>query len=239
MYGKHGGRHIERDIFIADPGFVLVAIDLNQVDMRAIAGHCQDPAYMALFEPGRDAHAEISARVFHDAHGGHCPKDCPLRQSAKSRGHGWNYGMGPERMIRDGVDPDTAYEFDNGMKAEFPVLCAWRDNIRAIAAGGGILDNGFGRRMKADPARAYTVGPALMGQGPAADILKEWMLNCPREFDKYRLITVHDEQVFQFPEAGWEEMTREVVRASEGDFMGVPILCDVSGPGRSWGEISA
>ena len=239
VFGKHGGRHVERDIFVPDEGFVLMSFDLSQVDMRAVAGHSQDPAYMALFEPGRDAHAEIAARVFGDPHGGHCPKDCELRQAAKSRGHGWNYGMGPERMIRDGVAPDVAYGFDNGMRAEFGILCAWREGIRARAAAGEILDNGFGRHMKADPARAHTVGPALMGQGPAADILKEWMLACPRELDRYRLITVHDEQVFQFPEDSWEEMAREVVRAAEGDFMGVPILVDQSGPGLSWGEISA
>jgi DNA polymerase-1 len=238
VFGKHGGRHVERDILIPDEGFVLMSFDLSQVDMRAIAGHCQDPAYMALFEPGRDAHAEIAVRVFGDPHGGHCPKGCQMRQDAKSRGHGWNYGMGPDRMIRDGVDPKVAYGFDNGMKQEFPVLCAKRDEWRATAEAGGILDNGFGRRMRADPAEAYTVAPALMGQGTAADIMKQWILNCPRELDQYRMVTVHDEQVFQFPEADWQDMSRAVVQASEGDFMGVPILCDQSGPGRSWGEIS-
>ena len=194
---------------------------------------------MALFEPGRDAHAEIAVRVFGDPHGGHCPKGCQMRQDAKSRGHGWNYGMGPDRMIRDGVDPKVAYAFDNGMKQEFPVLCAKRDEWRAIAQNGGVLDNGFGRKMRADPRDAHTVAPALMGQGTAADIMKQWILNCPRELDQYRMVTVHDEQVFQFPEADWQDMSRTVVQASEGDFMGVPILCDQSGPGRSWGEISA
>jgi DNA polymerase-1 len=147
--------------------------------------------------------------------------------------------MGPERMIKDGTDPAVAYGFDNGMKAEFPVLCSWRDGVRAHAEAGGILDNGFGRHMKADPRSAHTVAPALMGQGTAADILKEWMLKCPRELDQYRLVTVHDEQVFQFPEVDWQEMSRAVVQAAEGEFMGVPILVDQAGPGLSWGEISA
>lgn len=245
VFGKHGGRHVERDIFVADPGFVLVSFDLSQVDMRAVAAHCQDPAYLALFAPGRDVHAEIAVRVFGDPHGGHCPKGCEVRQSAKARGHGWNYGMGPERMVRDGVDPANAYGFDNGMREQFPQLCAWREGIREMGRAGLILDNGFGRRMLADPARAYTVAPALMGQGTAADLLKMCMLRTPREFDKYRVVAVHDDQVFQFPEKDWEEMAREVVRAMTFDWappgkaMTVPIECDVSGPGRTWGEISA
>ena len=68
--------------------------------------------------------------------------------------------------------------------------------------------------MRADPRFAYTVAPALMGQGTAADILKTWMLNCPRELDQYRLVTVHDEQVFQFPETDWREMSAAVVRSN-------------------------
>ena len=228
VFGKHDGKHVERDIFIPDEGFVLMAFDLAQVDMRAIAGHCQDPAYMALFGPGRDAHAEIAALLG------------ITRQQAKKAGHGWNYGLGASKMIGEwGMDPEVVHRFTSGMEARFPVLCARRDEWRALAEAGGLLDNGFGRRMKADPLFAYTVAPALMGQGTAADILKEWMLNCPRELDKYRLVTVHDEQVFQFPEADWRDMAAAVVRAAEGEFMGVPIMCDQSGPGRSWGEISA
>ena len=88
VFGKHGGRHVERDIFTADEGHVLFSCDLSQVDMRGIAALCQDEAYMAIFaDASRDAHAEIAAQVFGDPHGGHCPKDCQLRQNAKARGH--------------------------------------------------------------------------------------------------------------------------------------------------------
>ena len=93
--------------------------------------------------------------------------------------------------------------------------------------------------MRADPGRAHTVAPALMGQGTAADIMKEVMLRTPREFDKYRLVTVHDEQLFQFPGADAEEMSREVVRAMTWEFRDVPVWCDESPAGHSWGQISA
>jgi DNA polymerase family A len=237
VLGKRNERLVrERDVLVADPGFVLMSFDLSQVDMRSMAGHSQDPAYMALFGTGpdgrpRDVHKEIAAQVFGTA---------DRRQDAKKIGHGWNYGMGPERMIdKEGIAPDLAYAFDNGMRERFPVLCAWREEIRALGKSGQILDNGFGRRMRCDPRWAHTVAPALMGQGGAADIMKEVMLRTPRELDKHRLAMVHDEQVFQFPVADAAEMAREVVKAMTWEWRGVPITCDQAGPGSSWGEISA
>jgi DNA polymerase-1 len=229
VLGKRDGRHVERDVLVADPGFVLMSFDLSQVDMRAMAGHSQDPAYMALFEPGRDVHSEIAQQVFGTA---------DRRQDAKAVGHGWNYGLGARKMIANGMNPEMVYGFVNGMEASFPQLIAWREQIRRQGEAGEILDNGFGRRMRADPQRAYTVAPALMGQGGARDIMCEVMLRTPRELDKYRLAMVHDEQVFQFPEADAAEMAREVVKAMTWEWRGVPILCDINGPGRTWGEIS-
>jgi DNA polymerase-1 len=243
VFGKHEGRHVERDIFTADPGHVLFSADLSQVDMRGIAALCQDPAYMAIFaDASRDAHAEIAAQVFGDPHGGHCPKDCQLRQDAKARGHGWNYGLGPKRMIEEGADPGMVYSFVNGMAERFPVLCSWREEIRAAARAGQILDTGFGRRMRAEPARAYTVAPALMGQGSAGDIMKQVLLRLDErapELRPYYRVMVHDEQVFSVPERDAEEIIHTVREAFTWEFRGVPITCDVNGPGRTWGEISA
>ena len=238
VYGKHEGRHIERDIYVASPGHVLMSFDLQQVDMRAIAALSQDPAYMELFAPGRDAHSEIAARVF-----GEMPRDGkgrhPRRQDAKARGHGWNYGMGPDRMIRDGVDPEMAYAFDAGMKSAFGTLCARREEWRAHAKAGGILDNGFGRRMRADPQWAHTVAPALMGQGGARDIMGECLLRLDPALRKYLVGQVHDEIILDVPAADAEEAAAECRRAMTWTWRDVPILCDEAGPAQSWGELSA
>ena len=235
VYGKHAGRHVEREVFTADPGEVLLSFDLSQVDMRAIAGHSQDPEYIKLFWPGRDAHTEIALRVFGDA---------KRRQDAKARGHGWNYGMGPERMIRDGVAPELAYGFDHGMKESFPVVCSWREQIRAIGRNGQILDNGFGRRMRCDPHWAYTVAPALMGQGGARDIMCECLLALPSWLWPMMRAMVHDEIIFSVPAGILPDVVRVVTAAMTwtwtppGAALGVPILCDINGPGWSWGDIS-
>jgi DNA polymerase-1 len=233
VFGKRGGKHVERDIFIADDDdSVILSCDLSQVDMRAMAGHCQDPGYMALFgwgEDGRplDPHTMIGEQVGLG------------REPAKAIGHGWNYGLGPARMIRNGLDPEKVYQFVNGMEARFPGLMAWREVIREMGKAGQILDNGFGRRMMCEPSRYYTVAPALMGQGGARDIMCESLLRLPRELWPFLRVMVHDEIVLSVPRWAAEEIGHILIDAMTWFWRGVPILCDLSKPGRSWGAVSA
>ena len=226
VFGKRGGRHHERDIFLPDPGHVLLSFDLSQVDMRSMAGHSQDSNYMSLFASGRDAHQEIADQVGLD------------RQSSKAIGHGWNYGLGAKRMIANGLDPDKVRAFVAGMEQRFPRLIAWREQIREMGKAGEILDNGFGRRMRCDPSRAYTVAPALLGQGGARDIMCESILRMPRELDEYLRVMVHDEVLVSCPKDIVRDVIPVVRQAMTWEWRGVPITCDFAF-GASWGECSA
>jgi P4 family phage/plasmid primase-like protien len=227
VYGKHDGKHIERAVFVADEGEVLITCDASQVDMRAIAGHCQDPAYMALFQPGRDAHQEIADLLGIS------------RQDAKARGHGWNYGLGANAMIRDGADPEVVYAFVNGMKERFPRLIEWREQVREQGGRGELLDNGFGRMMRCDPQQAYTVAPALMGQGGARDLVCDALLRLPEAYWPYLRTFVHDEIVMSVPADRAEEIMAVVKDAFTTTWQNVPILADTTGPALDWGTASA
>lgn len=226
VFGKRGGRHVERDIFLPDPGHVLLSFDLSQVDMRAMAWLSQDHAYRALFAPGKDAHAEIGAQVGLD------------RQAAKMVGHGWNYGLSAARMKREGMDPVMVDAFISGMQQRFPDLIRWRDQIRDIGKSGQILDNGFGRRMRCDPERAFTVAPALMGQGGARDIMCECLLRLPPETYPMLRVMVHDEILLSVPKDIVLDVARDVKAAMTWQLDDdLPVLCDMAS-GMSWGEVS-
>ena len=226
VFGKRGGRHHERDIFLPDDGHVLLSFDLAQIDMRGMAGLSQDPAYMALFEPGKDAHAEVAAQVGLD------------RQSAKAISHGWNYGLGPKRMIANGLDEGKVRAFIAGMEARFGILIAWREEIRARGEAGEILDNGWGRRMACDPKRAYTVAPALMGQGSARDLMCECLLRLPPEIYPMLRVMVHDEILVSVEKKDALEAAAEIKKAFTWEWRGVDITSDLS-MGMTWGEVSA
>jgi DNA polymerase-1 len=231
VFGKRGGRVIERAIFLPDSDdHVLVAADLSQVDMRAMAAHAQDPAYLQLFEPGRDAHTEIAEAVGLS------------RNDAKQIGHGWNYGMAIKGMVSHGVEEAKATQFDQGMRKQFPKLVAWRDDIRRMAEGGKRLDNGFGRMMRPNPARAWTQAPALMGQGTARDLMTECVLRLPVEIVPMVRFMVHDELVFSIPRNDTDRIKGQIMSAMTfewappGAELQVPILADMSAEGSSWSD---
>jgi P4 family phage/plasmid primase-like protien len=228
VMGKRGGKFVERDVFIADRGERIVAVDLDQIDARAIAAHCQDSAYIALFAPGLDAHAEVAEMVWGDR---------SKREAAKAVGHGWNYGMGIAGLVRQGIDESVAVEFDAAMRSRFPGLVEWRDTVRKIAEQGELLDNGFGRMMRPTPDRAWTQGPALIGQGCARDLMMEAVLRLPLEVVAMLRAVVHDELVFSIPTSSLGDVTTTIVEAMSFEWRGVPITAGASKPGRTWGDV--
>jgi DNA polymerase-1 len=128
-------------------------------------------------------------------------------------------------------------QFDQLMRDRFPRLVEWREEVRALAGSGALLDNGFGRMMRPDPQRAHTQGPALMGQGAARDIMMTGLLRLPGEILPMLRAQVHDEIVLSVPADRAEEIGRAVVEALSFEWRGVPITADVSRPGTDWSKV--
>lgn len=238
VVGKRGERYHERDVFVADPGEVMLSVDLAQVDARAVAALSGDPAYREMFAPGRDLHAEVAERVW---------RDRSRREHAKAIGHGWNYGMGLGRLAAEAeVDYLAAQQFDAAMRYQFPRLVEWRDEVRTLAAAGFLLDNGFGRKMNPDPERAHTQGPAFMGQGAARDLMMEGLLRLPRKIYPMLRAIVHDEVVLSVPADIALDVAHAVTSAMSFEWRGVPIIAEPQKTrdgqvrfGRTWGDLYA
>jgi len=230
VFGKRGGRHVERAVLLPDPGELLVAFDLSQVDMRAVAGLSQDQAYIEMLKTD-DPHTELAVALFGD------PK---MRETAKPIGHGWNYGESLKRIsMSNNIEPHLVVQFDRMMRERFSRLVEWQDEVRALASSGALMDNGFGRMMRPDPQRAHTQGPALEGQGAARDIMMEGCLNLPAEVLPMLRAQVHDEIVLSIPADIVEDVSRVVVDALSlhGEpWRGVPILADRSPAGTDWSK---
>lgn len=225
--GKRGPKVVQRAIALPDEGHVLITVDLDQVDMRGIAGHCQDPNYMAMFGPGKDYHQAVADMLG------------VKRDDAKPLGHGANYGMGLETMIARGHDPELVRRYFEMVASQFPIKERWTQEVRDLARSGALLDNGFGRLMRCDEGRAYTQAPALMGQGTARDLMTTAMLRMvdaiPESVHWLRAV-VHDEVVLSVPQKHWQEIGDEVVRAFTFEWRGVPITAGMSKPGKNWAD---
>lgn len=234
--GKRDGRHVERDVFLPEPGHVILCVDLSQVDMRAVAGLCGDTKYAKLFEPGRDAHGIIAGLCW----GGPLDRSNPHREVAKTIAHGWNYGRGWRAIGKvPGVGMDRARRFNAIMRKVFPDLVGWQDDIRAEARDKGILDNGWGRRMRVTKGREYTQAPALMGQGAARDIMMEGLLRLPESIRPWLRGVIHDEVVLSVPEDVVHDVERQVRQALSFEWRGIPVVADEGEWGSSWGAVYA
>lgn len=236
VVGKRGALSVEREVFLPEDGHSIIAVDLSQVDMRAVAAHSQDHAYMDLFAPGRDVHTEIAVQIFGDP---------AKRPNAKELGHGANYGLSRNKMIAMGHDPAIVDAFFSGRQAAFPRLMEWTGEVQEIGAATGLLDNGFGRPLRVQPERAYTQSPAQMGQGATRDLMAQGLLDMAfahPEFLPYLRGIIHDEVVMSVPTKDAEEIGRLVVKCFErewappGASRTIPILADLSGPGTNWGN---
>lgn len=234
--GKRGPKVQQRAPFVPERGHVHLACDASQVDMRAIAGLCQDTAYMRLFEPGRDAHMEMAEVYFGE-------RTKANRDRTKGINHGLNYMQGARAVAaRNGIPTALVIEVMNERERAYPRLIEWTGEVQDQGAAGLLLDNGFGRRMRCDPERAKTQAPALMGQGAARDIVCESLIRLvtrwPEVFPYLRGV-VHDEVVLSVPEDEAQLWQARLWEAFTWEWKGVPILCDVTPPGTNWAECYA
>lgn len=226
--GKRGAALLQRRMFKAKRGHVFIAIDLDQVDARAVAGWCQDPEYMKLARPGMDMHREVAFRVFGS-------RDDDARGRAKAITHAWNYGQGPKgASAHTGLPLEVTKKFDDGMKRAFPVLCRWRDRIRRRAEQTGLVPSKWGRVLRVIPGQEYTQAPAQVGQSTTRDLLCDGLLRMDREVLEMLVLVIHDEIVLEVPEERVEEIAAKAMKALTTFFETVPITCGSSPASRAW-----
>lgn len=229
---KKAAQDSDRVFMLPDPGHVLVSFDADQVDIRCVAFHSQDPGLLAIVnDPDRDIHNEISDLAF----GRH---DEPFRFHAKSCDLGWLYGRSVNGLAQTpGIEYESAQRVDETMRRQFSTVVDWQDDVRQRAENRALLDNGFGRHFRCDEGREYTQAPAGHGQSMTRDVVAEGLLimklTHPEMIPMLRLI-VHDEIVMSIPEDIVEEVSRAVIECMTITKGGVRFTWGRSPAGHNW-----
>jgi DNA polymerase-1 len=241
------GREIRR-AFVAEPGFVLVSADYSQIELRVLAHLSGDDTLIAAFERGDDIHDQTALKVF-----GPDPLLSPheLRRRAKIINYALLYGKTAFTLARDiGVPQAAAQQFIDAYFEGFPRVRQFIDQTLEDARRTGVVKTMFGRRRLVPEvtsrngqirSAAERVAVNMPIQGTAADILKRAMIDVDaalrREHARARMIlTVHDELLFEAPEADAEAVAALVRRAMAGAVqLRVPLDVDV-GIGGNWKE---
>ncbi len=241
------GRRI-RQAFIADEGHVLFAADYSQIELRLMAHLSGDEALLSAFRDGDDIHRRTAALIFN------VPESevtAEMRGHAKTINFGIIYGMGAQRLARSiDLTVKQATEFIEQYFKVFSGVRAWLDKTKAQALEQGFVSTLTGRRRRIDTlessdprlaASAMNIAVNTPLQGTAADLIKIAMIRVQHELLRRRLGTrmllqVHDELVFEVPEAELPEVTALVTELMEKAMvLDVPLLV-TTGTGHNWVE---
>lgn len=242
IWTAHGEGAIEKAYFLPDSDDeALCGIDLSNADARIVAALSGDKKYSKRFEPGQDGHLINAYAAWGKLLVDTDPKK--FRQLAKPLGHGWSYGGRPNTLSRQtGTPLGDARQFCDGMDAEFRVLVAWQNRVRAFANKFGYVINDWGRKMPVEKGREFTQAPALHGQSGTRELMMDALLEMPLWLLKSVKANVHDEWIFSFPKKHFEEcrqtatdiMSKKFKPKSGGQLIDFPATA--GNAGNNWYE---
>ena len=206
------GRKIRR-AFIADRGMKLVSADYSQIELRLLAEIAGIEQLRKAFRDGLDIHAMTASEMF-----GVPVKNMPpeVRRRAKAINFGIIYGISAFGLANQlGIEREEAGAYIRKYFERFPGIRDYIEETKAFAKKHGFVETLFGRKchypdIGASNAsiRAFNERAAINArlQGTAADIIRRAMIRMDGALTKKKLnaqmlLQVHDELVFEVPEA--------------------------------------
>jgi DNA polymerase-1 len=244
---SENGRKIRR-AFIADPGYKLVSLDYSQIELRLLAHMADVPALVDAFQKGLDIHTATASSMFGVALS---DVDNSLRRKAKAINFGIIYGISSFGLAQQlGTSSVEAASYIKAYFATYPGIQDFMEQNKEFArtygyvktvAGrkchiAGIQDRNLGIRQAAE---RQAINAPL--QGSNADIIKRAMIHIPALLENTRssvrlLLQVHDELVFEVPEAELATTVPALKKLMENIIMlKVPLVVG-TGTGNNWDE---
>jgi len=242
---SENGRRI-REAFVASDGYVLLAADYSQIELRIMAHLSGDKSLLNAFANGEDIHRHTASEIFGVALE---EVTSDQRRSAKAINFGLIYGMSAHGLSRQlGIERHQAADYMNVYFERYPGVRQYMDNTRQQAKDQGYVETIFGRRLYLPEInssngmrRQYAERTAINApmQGSAADIIKRamidihtWLSNADTGIKM--IMQVHDELVFEVPKDQLDMAKNTIedfmVKAAE---LNVPLEVGI-GVGDNW-----
>ncbi|MBD2360678.1 DNA polymerase I [Anabaena minutissima FACHB-250] len=252
-----------RKAFLPESGWLMVAADYSQIELRILAHLSQEPVLVRAYQQNEDIHTVTAKLVFEKE-----DITADERRVAKTINFGVIYGMGSLKFSRStGIDKNVANEFIKRFNDRYPQVFAYLEGVKKQAISQGYVETILGRRRyfeftinslrklkgsnpedidlsKLKNLGAYDAGLLRSAanapiQGSSADIIKIAMVQIHEVLRNYQarlLLQVHDELVFEVPRDEWEELQPQIKSVMEGAVnLSVPLLVEVRA-GDNWME---
>jgi len=242
------GRQIRRAFVPGPKGWVLLAADYSQIELRMLAHYSGDPALVRAFAEDRDIHAFVAGQIYG------VPEDevtYEMRRVAKIVNFSLIYGKTAYGLSRDlDIPVAEAEQFIDEYFDRYRGVRDFTAEVLARAKADGYVTTILGRRRFIDgidqmnlkrlnfPERT-AINTVI--QGSAADLMKVamnriWRRAARENRPSRLLIQIHDELIFETPqetladEQDW--ITDEMVSAMD---LRVPLTVHVAS-GANWME---
>jgi len=242
------GRRVRKG-FIAKKGYVLLACDYSQIELRIAAALAKDKVMLEAFENGEDIHTATAAKIW-DLDLKDVTKD--QRRVAKAINFGLLFGQGPQGLSRTAdISYAEAKDFIDRYFVAFSGIREYMDLSKALARSQGYIETLFGRKRPLPEidsplhmvrAQAERMAINMPIQGTEADLIKLAMIDVARELpkaskDSRMLLQVHDELVLEVPEKDVKKVAKVVVETMQNvEKIGCPIVVDAK-YGKNWEEM--
>lgn len=245
------GRQIRKAFIPGQPGWKLVCADYSQIELRILAHFSKDPALKSAFEQQVDIHAAVAAEVFGVAL---TDVTSDQRRVAKAVNFGVIYGQSPFGLAAVlGIEQAVAAQFIEDYFANYAGVAQFIESTLEQCRTTGFARTILGRRREIQGIRSQRSSNMNMPertavnsviQGSAADLIKQAMINVQNRIkaDQHTgqmLLQIHDELVFEAPEADVDSLVKLVRHEMEHAMnIDVPLVVDVS-VGDNWLETNS
>ncbi len=240
------GREI-RSAFVPGPeGWVLLAADYSQIELRVLAHFSGDTQLCEAFARDEDIHARVASQV----------NGVPLaevtsamRRAAKAVNFGVIYGQSPFGLARGlGIEQDAAAKFINSYFEGYPGIEEFLSQVLEKCRKDGYVKTILGRRRAISGVRegagrqrnlAERTAINTVIQGSAADLIKRAMIAIHHRLRTERLsarmlLQIHDELIFEVPTDQLHHLAKLVTEEMVGACtLNVPLKVDIKA-GPTW-----
>ncbi len=245
---SEAGREIRSAFVAGEAGWLLLAADYSQIELRVLAHFSRDENLCEAFRRDEDIHARVAGQVY----GVELDQVTPeMRRQAKAVNFGVIYGQTAWGLAKQlGIEKDAAAEFIAAYFAGYPGIEVFLDQVLRQCRENGFVKTILGRRraiegVRPNPPRqrnlAERTAVNTVIQGSAADLIKLAMLAVRRRLIEEKrqsrvLLQIHDELVLEVPPGEVDAVARLVAEEMSGAWpMLVPLKVDVKA-GANWAD---
>ena len=241
------GRQVRRAFVPGEKGWVLLAADYSQIELRMLAHYSDDPALCRAFADDRDIHRFVASQLY-----GVAEDDVTddMRGAAKTVNFSLIYGKTAYGLSHDlNVSVGEAGQFIDDYFARYRGVREFTADVLQRAKGDGYVTTILGRRRyiegiaDMDPKRFNFPERTAINtviQGSAADLIKVAMNRIWRGtlsgHPSRLLIQIHDELIFETPRETLGEEQAWIEREMTGAMtLKVPLRVHLAS-GKNWME---